>query len=122
MAITCIRLQALHHNVTHGFQSIGRICLLVLKTNVLLPRRFEVLVDERTEELRFRTIELGRQAAYDKLTGPSIAASPMITCFARSNLPSGMSLSGEQSLHGFGAESCRCGRQVLCLCNNCPGD
>ena len=96
MAITRIRLQALHHTVTHGLESIGRICLLVLKKYALMRRWLEVLVKERTEELRLKTIELERQATHDKLT--------------------------DLFNHRFAAESCRFGRYVLFLCNDRPGN
>ena len=46
--------------------SIG---MLVLKQYALMRRRLEALVEERTEELRLKTVELERQATHDKLTG-----------------------------------------------------
>lgn len=46
--------------------SIG---MLVLKQYALMRHRLETLVDERTEALRLKSIELERQATHDKLTG-----------------------------------------------------
>ena len=43
--------------------------MLVLKRFALLRDRLEKLVDERTEELRQKSVELERQATHDKLTG-----------------------------------------------------
>lgn len=47
------------------------LCLgmLVLKNYAQMRQRLEYLVDERTEELRLKTIELEQQATHDKLTG-----------------------------------------------------
>lgn len=46
--------------------SIG---MLILRKYALMRQRLEALVDERTEELRLKSIELERQATHDKLTG-----------------------------------------------------
>ena len=43
--------------------------MLVLKQYAEMRNRLEKLVDERTEELRQKTIELEEQATHDKLTG-----------------------------------------------------
>jgi len=43
--------------------------MLVLKQYAEMRTKLEVLVDERTEELRLKSIELERQATHDKLTG-----------------------------------------------------
>ncbi|MDZ7644159.1 MAG: GGDEF domain-containing protein [Woeseiaceae bacterium] len=43
--------------------------MLVLKQFALMRHRLERLVDERTEELRLKSLELERQATRDKLTG-----------------------------------------------------
>jgi diguanylate cyclase (GGDEF)-like protein len=43
--------------------------MLALKNYAVIRGRLEALVDERTEELRLKSIELERQATHDKLTG-----------------------------------------------------
>lgn len=43
--------------------------MLVLKQFAIMRDRLEKLVDERTEELRLKSIELERQATHDTLTG-----------------------------------------------------
>ena len=43
--------------------------MLVLKQFAEMRTRLETLVDERTEELRLKSLELERQATHDKLTG-----------------------------------------------------
>ena len=43
--------------------------MLVLKQFAEMRNELEVLVDERTEELRIKTLELEEQATHDKLTG-----------------------------------------------------
>ncbi|MDH4108070.1 MAG: GGDEF domain-containing protein [Gammaproteobacteria bacterium] len=43
--------------------------MLALKNYAVIRIRLEALVDERTEELRLKSIELERQATHDKLTG-----------------------------------------------------
>jgi diguanylate cyclase (GGDEF)-like protein len=45
------------------------IGMLVLKQYALMRHRLETLVDERTEELHQKSIELERQATHDQLTG-----------------------------------------------------
>ncbi len=45
------------------------IGMLVLKQYALMRQRLEALVDERTEALHLKSIELERQATHDKLTG-----------------------------------------------------
>jgi diguanylate cyclase (GGDEF)-like protein len=45
------------------------IGMLVLKQFAMMRNRLENLVEERTEELRLKSIELERQATHDKLTG-----------------------------------------------------
>ena len=45
------------------------ILMQVLKQYALMRHRLEVLVDERTEELRVQSIEFERQATHDNLTG-----------------------------------------------------
>ena len=49
-----------------GVLSLG---MLVLRRYAHMRSRLEVLVDERTEELRLKSLELERQATHDKLTG-----------------------------------------------------
>jgi diguanylate cyclase (GGDEF)-like protein len=48
---------------------VTSIGMLVLKQYAIMRLRLEALVQERTEELRLKTIELERQATHDKLTG-----------------------------------------------------
>lgn len=43
--------------------------MLVLKQFAEMRTKLEILVDERTEELRLKSLELERQATHDKLTG-----------------------------------------------------
>ena len=43
--------------------------MFVLKRYAEMRNRLEALVDERTEELRLKSLELERQATHDKLTG-----------------------------------------------------
>ena len=43
--------------------------MLVLKQFAEMRNKLEALVDERTEELRLKSLELERQATHDKLTG-----------------------------------------------------
>lgn len=43
--------------------------MLVLKQYAEMRTKLEVLVDERTEELRLKSVDLERQATHDKLTG-----------------------------------------------------
>ena len=43
--------------------------MLVLKQYAEMRNKLEVLVDERTEELRIKSLELEEQATHDKLTG-----------------------------------------------------
>ncbi len=43
--------------------------MLVLRRYAEMRSRLETLVDERTEELRLKSLELERQATHDKLTG-----------------------------------------------------
>lgn len=43
--------------------------MLVLKQYAEMRTKLEALVDERTEELRLKSLELERQATHDKLTG-----------------------------------------------------
>jgi diguanylate cyclase (GGDEF)-like protein len=43
--------------------------MMVLKQYAEMRNKLEALVDERTEELRIKTLELEQQATHDKLTG-----------------------------------------------------
>jgi len=48
---------------------VSSLGMLALKQYALMRHKLEALVDERTEELRLKSIELERQATHDKLTG-----------------------------------------------------
>ena len=48
---------------------VSSLGMLVLKQYALMRHKLEALVEERTEELRLKSIELERQATHDKLTG-----------------------------------------------------
>jgi diguanylate cyclase (GGDEF)-like protein len=48
---------------------VSSLGMLALKQYALMRHKLEMLVDERTEELRLKSIELERQATHDKLTG-----------------------------------------------------
>jgi diguanylate cyclase (GGDEF)-like protein len=66
LAIIFVRIETSVFALLLFSMSLG---MLVLKQFAEMRNRLEVLVDERTEELRLKSIELEQQATHDKLTG-----------------------------------------------------
>ncbi len=66
VAVTFVRLEWLSFVLLLASISIG---MYVLKRYAEMRNKLEALVEERTHELRLKTVELERQATHDKLTG-----------------------------------------------------
>jgi len=66
VAIVFVRLELSVFILLLFAMSLG---MLVLKQFAEMRNKLEVLVDERTEELRLKSLELEQQATHDKLTG-----------------------------------------------------
>lgn len=66
VAIVFVRMEASVLALLFFVLSVG---MLILKQFALMRDKLERLVEDRTEELRLKSLELERQATHDKLTG-----------------------------------------------------
>jgi len=66
VALAFVRMETAEFVLLLVVLSLG---MLILKQFAQMRYKLEALVDERTEELRLKTLELERQATHDKLTG-----------------------------------------------------